>query len=46
MASLKWSALRAPTITNIIFQFFCVLQEGTDATVETVGYEQNPLQPA
>ena len=35
-----------PTITNIIFQCFCVLQEGTDATVETAEYETNRLQPA
>ena len=27
-----------PTITNIIFHYFCVLQEGTDATVETAEY--------
>ena len=35
-----------PTITNIIFHCFCVLQEGTDATVETAEHETNRLQPA
>ena len=41
-----WQAHCLPTITNIIFHCFCVLQEGTDATVETVEYETKRLQPA